>query len=58
LVGITNQDDFIENAINDCKNFEAEENFAVGQDSFKFAHRRIMEISKKIKEMISGLTPD
>lgn len=44
LIGLTAEDDFLTKAIKDLQSFEANENFKVGQDDFKKAHLRIMEI--------------
>lgn len=58
LIGLTSEDDFLHKAIKDLQSFEANENFTVGEDDFKKAHLRIMEISPKLKAWISALTPD
>ena len=54
-MGLTKEDEWLEAAIRDCRQFEENENFAVDADAFKKAHLRIMEISPKIKAMISAL---
>lgn len=58
MMGLTDEDEFLEKAIKDCKAFEENENFAVDKDAFKAAHLRIMEIQPKIKALVAGLNAD